>query len=59
MAGNVKDLIAAAHVAGTNRQAALDASRAVAAQVAASRPVPPAAPAQSETSAPEPNTTSS
>lgn len=59
MAGNVKDLIAAAHVAGTNRQAALDASRAVAAQVAASRPEPPAAPASSESSGPEPSTASS
>lgn len=56
MAGNVKDLIAAAHVAGTNRQAALDASREVAAQVAAQRPVPPAEPASSETSAPAPST---
>lgn len=58
MAGNVKALIAAAHVAGTNRQAALDASRAVAAQVAASRPVPPAVATSSETSATESNTAS-
>jgi hypothetical protein len=58
MAGNVKDLIAAAHVAGTNRQAALDASRAVAAQVAAERPVPPAAPSSEQSAAPEPNTAS-
>lgn len=58
MAGNVKDLIAAARVAGVNRQAALDASRAVAAQVSASRPVPPAAAPAGGTSAPESNTTS-
>ena len=58
MAGNVQDLIEVAHKAGTNRQAALDASRAVAEQVAASRPVPPAQSAPSESSAAEPNTTS-
>jgi len=58
MAGNVKDLIAAAHVAGTNRQAALDASRAVAAQVAAERPAPPAAPTSSQSGTAQPNTAS-
>jgi len=58
MAGNVKDLIAAAHAAGTNRQAALDASRAVAAQVAAQRPAAPAEPSSSPSAPAEPNTTS-
>jgi len=58
MAGNVKDLIEAARVAGTNRQAALDASRAVAAQVAAARPAAPVEPGSSPSAAAEPNTTS-
>ena len=58
MAGTVQDLIEAAHKAGTNRQAALAASRGVAEQVASSRPVPPAQPATGEASAAEPNTTS-
>lgn len=58
MAGNVKDLIAAAHAAGTNRQAALAASRAVAVQLAASRPAAPTTAPSSETSAAEPNTVS-
>ena len=59
MAGNVTDLIKAAHAAGVNRQAALDAARAVAAQVAASRPAPPAAPSSEPSGTGEPNTASS